>query len=68
VRTPRMNAIAETLDRRMPARAPRPHPHLEPEPSAADPAPVRDPPQPAPASPFPAQRGAAETAARTGRS
>ena len=33
-----------TLDRRMPARAPGPHPHLEPGPSAADPARVRDPP------------------------
>ena len=33
-----------TLDRRMPPRAPGPHPHLEPGPSAADPALVRDPP------------------------
>jgi len=28
----------------MPTRASRPHPHLESGPSAADPAPVRDPP------------------------
>jgi putative transposase len=32
------------LDRGMPARAPGPHPDLEPGPSAADPARVRDPP------------------------
>jgi putative transposase len=44
VRTPRMNAIAETLDRRMSARAPGPDPHLEPGPPAPDPVPVRNPP------------------------
>ena len=33
---------SRTLDRRMPPRAFGPHPHLESEPSAADPAPVRD--------------------------
>jgi putative transposase len=44
VRTPRMNAIAETLDRRLPARAPGLHPHLEPSPPAPDPVPVRNPP------------------------
>ena len=48
VRTPRMNAIAERSTGGMPPRAPRPHPHLEPEPSAADLARLRDPPQPAP--------------------
>src|ERR1017187_8072627 len=52
----------------MPARAPRPHPHLGPGPPAADPAPVRDPPQPPPAAPLPELRRAAETATRTGRS
>jgi len=57
-----------TLDRGMPPRAPGPHPNLEPAPSAADPARVRDPPQPASAAPLPARRRAAETAARTGRS
>jgi hypothetical protein len=41
-----------TLDRVMPPRAPGPRPDLEPGPSAADPAPVRDPPQSAPASPL----------------
>ena len=40
IRTPRMNAIAGG----MPPRAPGPHPRLEPGPSAADPARVRDPP------------------------
>ncbi len=35
---------SRTLDRRMPARVSRPHPHLESGPSAADLAPVRDPP------------------------
>jgi transposase len=33
-----------TLDRRMPPRAPGPHPRLEPAPSAADPARLREPP------------------------
>src|ERR1035441_5814307 len=56
------------LDRGMPPRAPGPHPGLEPAPSAADPARLRDPPQPAPAAPLPARRRAAEAAARTGRS
>ena len=56
------------LDRGMPSRAPGPHPRLEPEPSAADLARVRDPPQPAPASPLPACGRAAETATRAGRS
>src|ERR1035437_8875651 len=51
VRTPRMNANRRALDRGMPPRAPGPRPDLEPEPSAADPAPVRDPFQPPPASP-----------------
>src|ERR1039457_5648168 len=68
VRTPRMNAIAERWSRGMPPRAPGPHPDLEPAPSAADPARLREPPQPAPAAPLPARRRAAETAARTGRS
>jgi hypothetical protein len=68
VRTPRMNAIAERWTRGMPPRAPGPHPDLEPAPSAADPARLREPPQPAPAAPLPARRRAAETAARTGRS
>src|SRR5450755_2824249 len=49
-----------TLDRGMPPRAPGPHPNLEPAPSAADPARVRDPPQPASAAPLPARRRAAE--------
>jgi hypothetical protein len=44
------------------------HPHLEPGPSAADPAPVRDPPQSASAASLPARRRAAETATRTSRS
>src|ERR1019366_5975826 len=56
------------LDRGMPPRAPGPHPHLEPAPSAADPARLREPPQPASAAPLPARRRAAEAAARTGRS
>ncbi len=68
VRTPRMNAIAERWIGGCRPRAPGPHPRLEPEPPAADPAPVRDPPQSAPASPLPARRHAAETATRTGRS
>src|ERR1035438_4450666 len=51
----------------MPPRAPGPHPYLEPEPSAADPAPVRDPPQSAPAASLPARRRAAEAATRTGQ-
>jgi hypothetical protein len=58
---------SRTLDRRMPARAPRPDPHLEPGPPAADPASVRDPSQPAPAAPGTELRGAAEAAPRTGR-
>jgi hypothetical protein len=68
VRTPRMNAIAERWIGGMPPRAPGPNPHLEPGPSAADPARVRDPPQSASASPLPERSRAAETAARTGRS
>jgi hypothetical protein len=68
IRAPRMNAIAETLDRGMPPRAPGPHPYLEPGPSTADPARVRDPPQSAPAAPLPARRRATQTATRTGRS
>jgi hypothetical protein len=44
------------MDRGMPPRAPGPHPDLEPAPSAADPARLRDPPQPAPAAPLPARR------------
>src|SRR6266702_1619620 len=51
----------------MPPRALRPNPHLEPGPSAAGSAPVRDPPQPAPAAPLPQRSRAAETATRTGR-
>ena len=66
VRTPERDR--RTLDRGMPPRAARPHPRLEPAPSAADLARVRDPPQPAPAAPVPARRRAAETATRTGRS
>ena len=54
-----------TLDRGMPPRAPGPHPHLEPEPSAANPARVRKPPQSAPASSVAGRRCAAETATRT---
>src|SRR6266581_394516 len=57
-----------TPDRGMPPRAPGPHPHLEPGPSAADPAPVRDPPRSAPAAPLPAHCRAAETATRAGQS
>jgi|ERR1017187_1580370 transposase len=57
-----------TLDRGMPPRVPGPRPHLEPGPSAADPARVRDAPQSAPAAPLPARRCPAETATRTGRS
>jgi transposase len=68
VPTPRMNAIAERWNRRMPPRAPGPHPNLEPAPSAADPARVRNPPQPAPVTPLPAQPRATETATRTGQS
>ena len=64
VRTPRMNAIAE---RWMPPRAPGPRPHLEPGPPAADTARLRNPPQSAPATPLPARRRAAETAARIRR-
>jgi putative transposase len=68
VRTPRMNAIRRTLDRGMPPRAAGPRPHLEPGPSAADLARLRDAPQSAPAAPLPARRRAAETATRAGRS
>ena len=57
-----------TLDRRMPARAPGPHARLEPGPSAADLARVRDPPQSAPATPLPGRSCAAETSTGTGRS
>ncbi len=68
VRTPGMNAIAERwiggcrrelLDRTL---------IWNQNPSAADPARVRDPPQSASAASLPARRRAAETAARTGRS
>ena len=52
VRTPRMNAIAERWIRGMPTRTPGPDRDLEPGPSAADPAPVRGPPQSAPAAPL----------------
>jgi hypothetical protein len=52
----------------MPARAPGPHPCLEPGPSAADLARVRDPPQSAPAAPLPGRSRATETPTRTGRS
>ena len=45
IQTPRMNAIAERWIGGMPPRTPGPHPRLEPDPSATDPAPVRDPPQ-----------------------
>ena len=68
VRTPRMNAIAERWIGGCPARAPGPHPRLEPGPSAADSAHVRDPPQSAPAAPLPGRSRAAETPTRTGRS
>ena len=44
VRTPRMNAIVERWIGGCPARASGPHPRLEPGPSAADLARVRDPP------------------------
>ena len=64
VRTPRMNAIAE----RWIGVCRRELEILEPEPSAADFARVRDPPQSAPAAPGPARRRAAETATRAGRS
>ena len=57
-----------TLDRRMPTRAPEPHARLEPGPSAADLACVRDPPQSAPATPLPGRSCAAETSTGTGRS
>jgi hypothetical protein len=66
-RTPRMKLLRRTLDRRMPPRRPGPHPRLESGPSAADPAPVRDPSQPAPAASLPVRRRAAETATRTGK-
>src|SRR5216683_2369629 len=57
-----------TLDRRMPPRAPGPHARLEPGPSAADLAGVRDPPQSAPATPPPGRSCTAETSTGTGRS
>jgi len=60
--------LSRTLDRRMPAPASRSHPYLESGPSAADPAPVRDPSQSAPASPVAGLRCPAETATSTGRS
>ena len=50
------------------APASRPHPHLESGPSAADPAPVRDPPKSAPAASLARCRCPAETATSTGRS
>ncbi len=59
---------SRTLDRGMPTRAFGPHPDLESEPSAADPAPVRDPPQSAPAAPLAPRRCPAETATTTGHS
>src|ERR1019366_7740811 len=68
VRTPRHERDRRALDRGMPSRAPGPHPRVEPAPSAADPARVREPPQPASAAPLPERRRAAEAAARTGRS
>src|ERR1039457_5194481 len=52
----------------MPPRAAGPSPCLESEPSAADPARLRDPPQSAPVAPLPARRRAAETATRTDQS
>jgi hypothetical protein len=55
LRTPRMKRDRRTLDRGMPPLAPGLHPRVEPEPSAADPARVRDPPQSAP-SLLPARR------------
>ena len=67
-RAPRMNAIAERWIGGMPPRTPGPHPDLESEPSAADAARVRDPPQPAPASPVAGRRCPAESATRTDRS
>src|ERR1022692_1994037 len=60
VRTPRHERDRRTLDRGMPSRAPGPHPRVEPAPSAADPARVREPPQPASAAPLPERRRAAE--------
>ena len=68
VQTPRMNAIAERWIGGCPARVAGAHPHLESEPSAADPAPVRDPPQPAQAPPVTGRRCPTETPTRTGRS
>src|ERR1022692_1573457 len=56
VRPPRMNAIAE----RWTGGCRREHPSVEPAPSAADPARVREPPQPASAAPLPERRRAAE--------
>jgi transposase len=68
VRTPRMNAIIERWIGGCRREPPGPHPGLEPDPSAADLARIRDPPQSAPAAPFPGRSRAAETATRTGRS
>ena len=61
-----MNAIAERWIGGCPPRTPGPHPDLESEPSAADLAPVRDPPQSAPAAPLAPLRRPAETATATG--
>src|ERR1022692_5033914 len=57
-----------TLDRGMPPRAPGPHPGLEPGPSAADPARIRDSSQSTPAAPLPGRSSAAEATDRAGRS
>jgi putative transposase len=65
--TPRMNAIADAGSGML-RRAPGSHPDLESEPSAADSAPVRDPPQSARASPVTGRRCAAATVTRAGRS
>ncbi len=57
-----------TLDRGMPPRAPGSHPGLEPGPSAADPARIRDSSQSTPAAPLPGRSSAAEATDRAGRS